>query len=169
MIELFDSLGILFPNILIQFTSFLIFVWVMYKVLYGPLQRALQERQARIRDSLNQADEMQVRVEEDRKQFEADQREQQDRVRRARDASMQRVRDLEEEQIRQAREAAEKIRIDAEQDAASMRDKALREAQREISTLVIEATSKVLDRTIDDSEHRRLVDEALAEVRSQTS
>ena len=50
-----------------------------------------------------------------------------------------------------------------------MRDKALREAHREISTLVIEAASKVLDRTIDDSEHRRLVDEALAEVRSQTS
>ena len=61
------------------------------------------------------------------------------------------------------------IRMDAEQDATMMKEQALHEAQREIADLVIDATSKVLDRSIDDPEHRRLVEEALAEVRSQTS
>ncbi len=169
MIELSDSLGILFPNILIQFTSFLIFVWVMYKLLYGPLQQALQDRRARIRDSLEQAEEMKIQVEEDQKQFDAELRDRQEEARRVREETIRRVAHVEQEELHRARQAAEKIRMDAEQDATMMKEQALHEAQREIADLVIDATGKVLDRSIDDPEHRRLVEEALAEVRSQTS
>ena len=169
MLELFNTLGILFPNILFQFISFLIFVWIMYKVLYGPLQRTLDERRSRIRDSLEQAEEMKVQVEEDQKQFDTDLRDRQDEARRVREETIRRVADVEQEELHRARRAAEKIRMDAEQDATMMKEQALHEAQREIADLVIDATSKVLDRSIDDPEHRRLVEEALAEVRSQTS
>lgn len=169
MTELFNTVGILFPNILIQFTSFLIFVWVMHKLLYGPLRRTLDERRMRIRESLEQAEGMKVQVEEDQKQFEAELRDRQDDARRVREETIRRVADVEQEELHRARQAAEKIRMDAEQDAARMKEQALHEAQGEIADLVIEATGMVLDRSIDDPEHRRLVDDALAEVRSQTS
>ncbi len=169
MQELFGTVGILVPNIIIQFTSFLIFVWIMYKVLYGPLQQALHDRRTRIRESLEQAEEMKVQVEQDQVQFEADVRERQEEAHRVRQETIRRVADVEEEEMHRAREAAEKVRMDAERDAVMIKEQALHEAEREIATLVIEATGKVLDRSIDDPEHRRLVDEALEEIRSQTS
>jgi F-type H+-transporting ATPase subunit b len=169
MIELFDTVGILFPNILIQFTSFLIFVWIMYKVLYGPLQQTLQDRRERIRESLEHAAEMKVQVEEDQAQFEAEVRERQEEAHRVRQETIRRVADVEEEEMHRAREAAEKVRMDAERDAIMIKETALHEAEHEIADLVIEATGRVLDRSIDDPEHRRLVDEALEEIRSQTS
>ena len=96
MIELFDTLGILFPNILIQFVSFIIFVWIMYKVLYGPLQRTLEERRTQIRDSLQQAAKMKVQVEEDQKQFDEELRDRQDEARRVREETIRRVADVEQ-------------------------------------------------------------------------
>lgn len=169
MIELFDTLGILFPNILFQFLTFLVFVWIMYKLLYGPLQKTLQDRRTRIRDSLEHAEEMKVQVEQDQKQFEAELRERQDEAHRVREETIRRVADVEQEEMHRARQAAEKVRTDAERDAVMIKEQALHEAEHEIADLVIEATGKVLDRSIDDPEHRRLVEEALTEVRNQTS
>ncbi len=169
MSDLTNTLGILPLNILFQFISFGLFVLVMYKLLYGPLRQTLQDRRTRIRESLQQAEEMKVQVEEDQKQFDAELRDRQDEARRVREETIRRVADAEQEELHRARQAAEKIRIDAEQDATMLKEQALQEAQREISDLVIDATGKVLDRSIDDPEHRRLVEEALAEVRSQTS
>lgn len=169
MIALTESLGILFPNILIQFTSFLIFVWIMHKVLYGPLQQTLQDRRTRIRESLEQAEKMKAQVEEDQVRLEAEVRERQEEAHRVRQETIRRVADVEEEEMNSAREAAEKVRMDAERDAIMIKETALHEAEHEVANLVIEATGRVLDRSIDDPEHRRLVDEALEEIRSQTS
>ncbi|HJO07172.1 MAG TPA: F0F1 ATP synthase subunit B [Chloroflexota bacterium] len=169
MQELFGTIGILLPNIIIQFTSFLIFVWIMYKVLYAPLQQTLQTRRAQIRESLEHAKEMKIQVEEDQAQFEAEVRERQEEAQRVRQETIRRAADVEEKEMHRAREAAEKVRMDAERDAVIIKETALHEAEHEVANLVIEATGKILDRSIDDPEHRRLVDEALEEIRSQTS
>ena len=107
MSDLTNTLGILPLNILFQFISFGLFVFVMYKLLYGPLRQTLQDRRTRIRESLQQAEEMKVQVEEDQKQFEAELRDRQDEARRVREETIRRVADVEQEELHRARQAAE--------------------------------------------------------------
>ncbi len=164
MIELFEGVGILFPNIVFQLVSFLIFVFLMHRILYRPLRRTMSDRRERIQGSLAEAARMEEETREERRDFEEGLQEQREDIRRSREEALQRVGVVEQEELRKARADADRIRHEAEREAQRMKDQALREVRGHVADLVIEATAKVLDRTIDDPEHRRLVGEVIAEV-----
>lgn len=169
MIELFGNVGILFPNVLFQFISFLLFAYLMYRILYRPMLRILSERRERIRGSLEEAAAVHERARHEREEFEASMRERREEAQRVREEVLQRVRVVEQEQVQQAKSYAGRIRGEAERDALRMKERALQEARAQIADLIIEATGKVLRRSIDDPEHRRLVTEVLAEVESRSA
>ncbi len=164
MIELFEGVGILFPNVLFQLVTFLVFVYVMYRLLYKPLRQTMQERREKIRGSLDEATRMQEQASEERRDFEDSLQDQREEARRTRDEALQRVSVVEQEELKRARAAADRIRHEAERDAERLKNQALREARGQLADLVVQATAKVLGRTIDDPEHRRLVGEVIAEV-----
>lgn len=168
MIELFDKVGILFPNVLFQFINFLIFVYLMYRILYRPLRKTLQDRRERIRGSLEEAARLHEQVRQRHEEMETQLQERREEAQRVRQEVLQRVRIVEQEHVEQARGAAGRIRAEAEREAAMMKERALHEARAQLADLVIEATGKVLRRSIDDAEHRRLVREALAEVEGRS-
>ena len=51
-----DALGINLPGLLTQLISFTVLMVVLYKFLYGPITRMLDERAERIKGSLEAAD-----------------------------------------------------------------------------------------------------------------
>ena len=53
-----DALGLEFPNVLFQAASFLVFLYVLRRLLYGPIQRMLDERRKRIAESLREAEDL---------------------------------------------------------------------------------------------------------------
>ena len=77
----------------------------------------------------------------------------------ARSAEAMRARELE-----QARAEAERLRSDAAAEIERSRAQVAEEIRGHTAELVLSATSRVLDRAIDGSEHRRIVEEAIAEV-----
>ena len=169
MIELFEGVGILFPNLLFQLVTFLLFVWVINRLLFRPIARALSERRERIAGDLDKAAELreQARAEQDR--FQAELREQQAEAQRMRQEMAARLAELEEQQMQSARDAAARIRAEAQQESERLREQALASARGELAELVAEATTKVLGRAIDDEEQARLVDEAIAEIGGRSS
>jgi F-type H+-transporting ATPase subunit b len=164
MIELFEGVGILFPNVLFQLVTFLLFVYIMYRLLYNPLRQTMQQRREKIRGSLEEATLMQEQAREERRSFEQSLRQQREEARRTRDEALQRVSVIEQEELKRARADADRIRQDAERDAERLKNQALREARGQLADLVVHATAKVLDRAIDDPEHRRLVGDVVTEV-----
>ena len=56
------------------------------------------------------------------------------------------------------------MRADAAAEIERSRAQVAEELRSHTAELVLSATSRVLDRTIDGSEHRRLVEEAITEV-----
>ena len=66
--------------------------------------------------------------------------------------------------VERAREEAERLRSDARAEIDRSRAQAREELRLETAELVMGATARVLNRAIDDPEHRRLVQEALADV-----
>ena len=51
-----DALGISFPNILFQLVNFLLFLWVLYRLLFKPVVAMLEGRRQRIIESLAEAE-----------------------------------------------------------------------------------------------------------------
>ena len=163
MIELFEGVGILFPNVLFQLVTFLVFVYLMYRVLYKPLRQTMHDRREKIRGNLDEATRMRDEALDERREFEDNLQDQREEVRRTRDEALQRVSVVEQEELKRARADAERIRHEAERDAERLKNQALREARGQLADLVVQATARVLERTIDDPEHRRLVGDVVTE------
>ncbi len=164
MIELFEGVGILFPNLLFQLVTFLLFVWVLNRLLFKPIARALSERRERIAGDLDQAAQLREQAQAEQERFQAELRQQQAEAQRMRQDMASRLAELEEQQMQSAREAAARIRAEAQQESERLREQALASARGELAELVTQATTKVLGRAIDDEEQARLVDEAIADI-----
>ena len=56
------SLGINAWNLIVQLIAFIIFVWLLWRYALGPIVRVLDQRQERIRESMEAAQKMQAEL-----------------------------------------------------------------------------------------------------------
>jgi F-type H+-transporting ATPase subunit b len=149
--------------LLTQVVTFIILLVVLRFVAYKPMMRMLDERSGRIKESMEQAEsikEQSARAgEEVRKRLEEASREGQERMARAVRAG---------EEVKQKAQAEARQEADALIDRARVeiqreRDEAISEVRREFADLTILAAGKVIDRSLDKEEHRRLIDKVLEE------
>jgi F-type H+-transporting ATPase subunit b len=71
------------------------------------------------------------------------------------------------QELRQKAEDESKRTVDgARKQIEAERDQAIRSVRTEVAGLVITATEKVIGETLDDTRHRRLIEQAIEEVAS---
>ena len=161
---LINSLGISGWNILFQLVSFVIFLYLMRRLLFGPITDMLRRRRERISESLQEAESLRGQVERERAEFQSELASAQAEAQRIRDEAARSAEALRVREVERAREEAERLRSDARAEIDRSRAQVREELRQETAELVLSATASVLDRSIDDPEHRRLVQEALADV-----
>lgn len=157
------DLGINLPVLIAQLVNFTILLVILRLVAWGPLTRMLDERRERIAESLSAADQAKAQAAESERQI-------QDQL----DASRREGQAL----VAQAQEIAARIQAEArtiaQADADALlgrarneiqleRDQAIAELRREFAGLTIAAAEKVINESLDRNQHRRLIDEALAQ------
>ena len=69
---LINSLGISGWNILFQLVSFVIFLYLMRRLLFGPITNMLRRRRERISESLQEAESLRGQVERERAEFQSE-------------------------------------------------------------------------------------------------
>ncbi len=157
------ELGISLPSLLTQVVTFIILLVILRFVAYKPMMRMLDERSRRIKESLEQAEsikEQSARAEDEvKKQLETASREGQERISRAVRAGEE----VKQKAQAEARQEAEALIDRARAEIQRERDEAIGEVRREFADLTILAAGKVIDRSLDKKEHRRLIDEVLKE------
>jgi F-type H+-transporting ATPase subunit b len=143
---------------------FLITLFVLQRYAFGPIQRMIDERRERICRSLEEAEEARAEarqiLEEHRKligQARGDAEKILAEARRVADAQRERVKE-ETEADRQRRLEETRRQIEAET------QRALGQIRAEVAELTLVAASKVTGKVLDDSDHRRLIDEAISEL-----
>ena len=141
---------------------FLITLFVLKRYAFGPIQKMIDDRRDRIRRSLEDAEEAREEarrlLEEHRgliKEARSDAEEILAEARRVADAQRERVKD-ETEADRQRRLEDTRRQIEAET------QRALGQIRAEVADLTLAATAKVTGKVLDDADHRRLIDEAVA-------
>ncbi|MCL5039927.1 MAG: F0F1 ATP synthase subunit B [Firmicutes bacterium] len=144
--------------------DFLVFFLLLRVILFKPILKNIEGRRRDIEDSLHRAEAANKEAEALRRDF-ADQvaaarREAQDIVARAmKDVEETRARKLtevEEEAARRLEKAQETIRRE--------KDLAITELREEAANLAILAAGKVVERSLDTEDHRRLVRDFIHEV-----
>jgi F-type H+-transporting ATPase subunit b len=157
------DLGINLPVLIAQLVNFTILLIVLRLVAWGPLTRMLDERREKIRESLAAADEAKAQVAESgrqaQEQIDAARREGQALIAQSQEIASR----LQADARTQAQSDAEAILARARAEIALERDTAIADLRKEFADLTIAAAEKVINQSLDRNEHRRLIDEALAQ------
>lgn len=157
------GIGIAWQGLIAQLVSFAILFGLLTFLLYKPVRRILDERSNRIKESMDQVEQIKVKMAETeervREQLEAARREGQAVVAQAGQMGER----VKEEARLEARREAESIMARARIEIGRERDEAIEDLRRQFVELAILAAEKVINETLDKEKHRRLIDEVLEE------
>jgi F-type H+-transporting ATPase subunit b len=139
-------------------------MFILYKVAFPRIAEALDKRQKAIEESIDTADrtrrEADQLLAEYRERLTAARQQADEIVARARKAGEQAEADL----IVKGRQRREELLEQARKDIETETRRAIQEIRAEVADLTILATEKVTRKTLKGPDHRRLVDEAVAEL-----
>lgn len=158
-----EALGINLAQLITQIVGIAVLLFLLVKFLYRPILKVLDERSARIQESLEAAD----RVKE---QAAASQAQMQDEMQQAREEGQQMIAQAREmaarfrdEEMEKARQEIATERKRAESDIQRERDAAIEDLRREFAGLAITAAERVVERSLDESSHKDIIDKVLEE------
>lgn len=157
------DLGINLPVLVAQLVNFTVLLVVLRLVAWGPLTKMLDERRERIADSLSAADQAKAQVAESERQVqeqvEASRREAQALIGQAQEIAAR----IQADARTQAQADAEATLVRARNEIQLERDTAIADLRKEFADLTISAAEKVINQSLDRGQHRRLIEEALAD------
>lgn len=149
-------------SLIVQFVNFFILLFILQRLLYKPFLAKMQERTTAIKTSLDQA--QAARAEAVRQQ---DENETKLRAAYAEAAAIreQAIKEAAEESrahIATAQAQARKLVDDTKAQLDAEIRRAREELRREVSDLAVAVAEKLVRRTLREDDHRRLVTEAIA-------
>jgi F-type H+-transporting ATPase subunit b len=158
-----EGLGVSVPGLVAQLVNFILLLVILRAVAYKPIIRMLDERSARIRESMERAEEIKRQASQTEEEFarrltEA-RREGQEIIAQA-EKIASRIRD---EEVDKTRAQVEEMRTKALEDIERERGRAVSELERQVADLAVLVAGRAIGRSLDETSHYRLVEEALAE------
>ena len=157
------GLGINLPGLLTQIVSFLILFGVLYKVLYGPVRRMLDERAGRIKEGLEAAERARAEAVSSAERVERE-------LAAARAEGQRLMADVREAAAGYRREQEERVRQEVEEMVSRARrqiegerDAVIEEVRRRFAELAISAAERVIERSVHAEAHREMIDRILEE------
>ncbi len=149
---------------LFSLVTFVVYVFALRVGAWGPLQAGLNERERGIKQNIADAESNRLKSEAMLKDYE---------VKLAK--VQEEVRDMLAEARRDAEHTKQEIMVTAQQEADATKHRAIAEIERSrdqaltelfdfVSTNVVNATEKVIGRSLSGADHDRLIGEALAQL-----
>lgn len=146
---------------LIFFALLLAFLW---RFALPQLGTALDQRAARIQGRLEEAEQVRSEAEELRSQYQQRLSEAREESRSIVDEARQTAERRREELVAEAEEEAEQIRSQAREEAEAERGRVVQELRGQLAVLSVELASKIVQKELDEEQHRDLVDQYINEL-----
>lgn len=144
-----------------EVVSFGILFFVLYKFAFPGILGILEEREKKIKDSLDQAERHRSDAERKLKEYEAKLNAAAKEAEGVLAAAKERAQRLLEENEQRLTAEAERIKGDAAREIDQERRKAVQDIRNQTTDLALLVAEKVVQRSLTDADHRRLADEAL--------
>ena len=153
--EFFSSL------IVWEVLSFVILFFVLYKYAFPGILSVLEEREKKIKDSLDEAERHRSEAEQKLKEYEAKLKSAAKEAEGILAATKERAQRLMEENEQRMTVEAERIRGDATREIDQERRKAIQDIRAQTTDLALMVAEKVVQRSLNEADHRKFADEAL--------
>ena len=143
---------------------FFITFYVLKRYAFGPIQKLIDERRERIRQSIEEAErarEESRKLVEEHRALIGQARQQAEEIL----AEARRVADAQRERVREETEADRQRRLDeTRKQIEAETQRALEQIRAEVADLTLIATAKVTGKVLDQADHRRLIEDAVKEL-----
>ncbi len=150
--------------LLFQIVTFLIFVGVLYKVLYGPVTRLLQQRTEKIKGEIAAAEAQRQDADKLRAEYEARLRDIEVKAHEALHKALHEGDQARAKLLEEAQKEAHRMIEEANAQMRADREKTLREMRREIADLAALVAERAARKIMDPATHHRLVEDLTQQV-----
>ncbi|MBU2754540.1 F0F1 ATP synthase subunit B [Acidithiobacillus sp. CV18-2] len=151
-------------TLIIQLITFVILVILLYKYLYGPLRRVMDDRSTKIADGLAAAERGQEELDLAQKRAAEILREAKDKASEIIALAERRDIEMREEAQIKAREEADRIIAAARAEIEVEGNRAREQLRGEVVRLVVDGSQQILHREINAENHRDIVDRMVAQL-----
>lgn len=144
--------------------TFALLLGVLWKFAWNPILGALEAREEAIRKTIDDAEALQAEAEallEEHRQKLAEARSEGNRIL---DEARQAGESMKQDILEKARHEAERTVERAQRQLELETEQAIQTIRSRAVDLALKAAEKVLERSLEDADHRRLADEAVAEL-----
>ncbi|MFP4069579.1 MAG: F0F1 ATP synthase subunit B [Opitutales bacterium] len=159
-----EKFGITLPTLIAQMINFCLVALVLYKFAVKPIAATLDERQQKIADGLQYAEEMKTQLAEAERERAAKVKEAAQEAQRILSEAREQSKELIEKKTHEAAAQAESIIRKASEATELDRQKMLSDVRQEVARLVVATSSKVLSRELSDAEKSSFSDTAAKEL-----
>ncbi len=164
--QFFTAFGVDLPKLLFQIVNFLLLLYLLNRFLFKRALQILDERAARIRKGLEDAE----AAERDRQLAQAEREAALDEARKEAQTMLARANKIAEdtgsEILDKARSESEALTARAREEITAEKDKAMAELRGHVADLALDAAGKLVRSQMSGDTQRRLVDDFLAEVKN---
>lgn len=144
--------------------SMIVFLLVMGKYAVPPIMKALDEREKRIKDSLESAEKALAKAEQISKDNQKALQEAEIQAQKIRKEALEEAELLRADKIEKARKEAGKIVEDAKRTVEQAKKQALIELRNEVAELAVRSASIIIEAELDQAKNKKLVDKFIGEI-----
>jgi F-type H+-transporting ATPase subunit b len=165
-VAFFDAFGVDLPKLLFQVINFLLLLYLLNRFLFKPVLKLLDEREARIKKGLEDAE----AAAHDRELARAEREAALEEARKEAQAMVARANKIAEDSraeiLADAKAQADKAASRAREEITAEKDKAMAELRSTVADLALQAAGQLVRTEMDTPTQRRLVEDFLKEVKN---
>ncbi len=164
MAAVLEALHFSFSTFILQAINLIIVIGLLYKLLYKPLLKVLDERDGKIDGQLKNAESAKQEAENMLSEYKSQLSKAQQEAQGILENAKKMGADTREQIVSEAREEAGKTLEKAKKEIEIEKTKALGEIRSEATTLAVLAAGKVIKKELKPEDHKKLVEEFVDEV-----
>lgn len=154
-----ESLLNLNPGLIVwTFITFFIVLFVLKKFAWKPLLSMLEKREEGIKSDIQRAEHAREEAERLLTEYKKNLQNAEVEARRIIDEARTMAKQLKDEIVESAHASAHNLTTQAKAEIQREKETALRQLRDEVADLAIQAAGKILDESLDDARHRKIVD-----------
>lgn len=157
-------LGIDWKLFLAQLVNFAIVLFVLWKWVFKPLGKKLEERSNQIELSIKHSQEVEEKLRDAEKYRQAEMEKVRDEANAAIAQAQKNADQVRDQILAEAKANSEKMLESAKKEIESEKSKAMSQIREEAATLVVSATEKILREKLDPKKDQELIKESLKNI-----
>ncbi len=166
--EIMHQLGIEPATIVVEMVGFVLLLLLLKRFLWKPVTDYLDQRQQDIASTYDKVEQTRQEMERLRDEYQQRLANIEAEARAQIQQAIKEAQQVREHILSEARQQAEKMVRDAQETIQHERQKALAEMRAQVVELTLLATSRILQESMDDARHRKMVEDFVEQVASRS-